>query len=900
MKKSLVIHVNRIITMNIKKSVSLIVLALTTSSVYANTDRDVSYSPKNLNQQDVQHIRTTNNYVPQALTKSVKSDNRELALSLVQPSLSKTTASKSLMAAVDNNECSSSVFTSLTGTAFLQALRDNGKKCIDTLFNDRPETLKLGAYSDANLTTVINEIKFQISTYDGTDPDGYLSAMFYWLRAYAYYDNRRFVTPASQQLMEEAVNALYINSHFFDKTVEHALVVRSAMGIFKNAQIAGRFMHILKGVLSRYDESYEDTSNWGAAASPLFWDTLKACASDATCRAQEHNVALINLITGFINNNLNWLKKPDNDYHLFNLGYQLVELHRGENDAHFPAMESTLKARINNILDTSGPLKTDNARTLYMAVFESIGYNRVCTTYNMCDKKADLITSVLNDRMVCPSGTLSIWAQDMTQAQLAWTCNSLEAHESHFHTTLQTNEIPVTPDDNDKLQMAIFNDKKEWVTYGGALFNANTNNGGTYLEGDPSNGVPEATFYAYEHVSERPIFDVWNLRHEYIHYLEGRFISKGSFRDSDSAGRTVWFGEGIAEYISLRDCNEGAIAEARKGDYDLSTIFKNEYGVGQTRIYDWGYLSNRYMFERENANFFSMLNLFKQGNFQDYRTQLVDSWVNNKSFDNDFSNWLTTVESTGCTVDNTRPPSPVEPINIDDIQGNEQPGINACALGRPPEEHEIPAGKAICLADTNNNRNLQLAFNAKQGLVNVTLEITLRHGSGNADLVHRWDKRPRSNEYDNVSNGPTNNETILVENVKPGWNYINVGANSEFSGTTLLARYIQNDVTVDDNVLENGVAKLVSGVTRGETIYTMTVPAGASNLSFKTSGGSGDVDMHVKFASEPTKSNYDCRPWKVGSTEACNITNAQAGTYFIMLLGHNNFTDVNLIGSYTP
>jgi microbial collagenase len=79
----------------------------------------------------------------------------------------------------------------------------------------------------------------------------------------------------------------------------------------------------------------------------------------------------------------------------------------------------------------------------------------------------------------------------------------------------------------------------------------------------------------------------------------------------------------------------------------------------------------------------------------------------------------------------------------------------------------------------------------------------------------------------------------------------------------------------------------------------MTVPAGASDLSFTTSGGAGDVDMHVKFGSEATKSDYDCRPWKVGSNETCVISNVEAGTYYIMLLGFNDFTDVNLVGSYT-
>jgi microbial collagenase len=293
-----------------------------------------------------------------------------------------------------------------------------------------------------------------------------------------------------------------------------------------------------------------------------------------------------------------------------------------------------------------------------------------------------------------------------------------------------------------------------------------------------------------------------------------------------------------------------------------------------------------------------MLDLFKEGDFQTYRDELVDLWVNNKSFDADFSSWLTTVESTGCTVDATRPPSPVEPVNIDDIQGDDQVGINACALGRLPEDRNIKAGSAICLTDTSNANQVQLGLSVPSGLENVSLEITLRHGNGNADLLHRWNNRPNTTEYDNISNDTGNNETITITPVVAGWNYIHVRAADEFSNVTLLARYIQNEQTVADNVLEKGVSKVASG-NKGEDVhFIMNVPEGASALKFDTNSGSGDADMYVKFGSAPTTSDYDCRPYKGGNVEHCDISNIEAGTYYVMLHGYNNFTDVNVVGNF--
>ncbi|MGN6517867.1 MAG: pre-peptidase C-terminal domain-containing protein [Dokdonella sp.] len=102
------------------------------------------------------------------------------------------------------------------------------------------------------------------------------------------------------------------------------------------------------------------------------------------------------------------------------------------------------------------------------------------------------------------------------------------------------------------------------------------------------------------------------------------------------------------------------------------------------------------------------------------------------------------------------------------------------------------------------------------------------------------------------------------------------------------------------NVLQNGVAVTGLAATTGTSvIYTLSVPAGAANLKFVTSGGSGDADLYVKFGSAPTTSSYDCRSWAVGNSETCNITTAQAGTYYVMVDAYSSFSGVSLTGSYT-
>lgn len=102
------------------------------------------------------------------------------------------------------------------------------------------------------------------------------------------------------------------------------------------------------------------------------------------------------------------------------------------------------------------------------------------------------------------------------------------------------------------------------------------------------------------------------------------------------------------------------------------------------------------------------------------------------------------------------------------------------------------------------------------------------------------------------------------------------------------------------SVLQNGVPRGNLSAATGQALnFTMDVPAGASNLSFAISGGSGDADLHVRFGSAPTLTAYDCRPYTSGNSEVCNISPVQAGRYYVMLNAYAAFSGVTLTGSYT-
>ena len=100
--------------------------------------------------------------------------------------------------------------------------------------------------------------------------------------------------------------------------------------------------------------------------------------------------------------------------------------------------------------------------------------------------------------------------------------------------------------------------------------------------------------------------------------------------------------------------------------------------------------------------------------------------------------------------------------------------------------------------------------------------------------------------------------------------------------------------------LTKGVTVTGIGASTGASVnYTLVVPAGATNLVFTQSGGTGDSDMYVKFGSAPTDTVYDCRPYVSGNTETCTFAAPSAGTYYVRLKAYSTFSGVSLKGDYT-
>jgi microbial collagenase len=281
--------------------------------------------------------------------------------------------------------------------------------------------------------------------------------------------------------------------------------------------------------------------------------------------------------------------------------------------------------------------------------------------------KSECEEDSLKDRCIAPtieeatpikhvcSDSLFIRTQKMTKVQLEDSCNRLISQEAVFHEKLATNRVPVSNDFNDKLRVIVFNNAAEYNKYGQLVFDINTNNGGMYIEGTTQDPDNLATFYSYEHFWVRPKFQVWNLNHEYVHYLDGRFLKYDTFNHFPS--NLVWWSEGLAEYISQGDDNPRAFKLLNETEQNkwltLQQVFDTKYRDGVDQVYKWGYLAVRFMYEKHVEEYRQLAHFLKTDFFDGYKKLLDES---GKQYQAEFNEWLSKHNANFVDLSETKDP----------------------------------------------------------------------------------------------------------------------------------------------------------------------------------------------------------------------------------------------------
>ncbi|MCE9673049.1 M9 family metallopeptidase [Myxococcus stipitatus] len=660
--------------------------------------------------------------------------------------------------------CDAAAFASASGGALVTLVKGSTSDCVNSLFG--VSGAQAGqVFGEAKMVTIANALASTASTYPGNNSTQALQLILFLRAGYyvQFYDpNVGSYGTALRSAIRAALDTFVANAHFKDVNDDHGAVLSEFVILIDSSTENARHLGTFKGLLNRFDEVTRSFWYMTSATNNVFTGLFRGHQNADFVAAVQADSSILDTLNAFVARNEALLGTED-QYLPVNATRELARFLR-----YTGALRDKTRPLVRALIASHA--MTGPGAGVWVGAAEMVDYydGANCAYYGVCDFRRALEQAVLTVNHGC-GATLRMRAQDMTATQLSQSCAKLATQESYFHDKLATGRVPVADDGNTSLEMVVFDSSTDYQTYAGALFGINTNNGGMYLEGNPSAAGNQARFIAYEAEWVRPTFQIWNLEHEYVHYLDGRFDMKGDFSASTSQP-TIWWIEGLAEYVSKKNDNAYAVELGTSRAYQLSQILRNDYNSGTERVYYWGYLGVRFMFERHASQVSTMVGQFRAGNYASYRSTLDGLGT---SLDTEFHAWI------ACVATATDPSTCAGEGPIPDPGSASTPCTdpNPMAMGRNCYRDSLASSDVLYFY-------LWVPTGARN------LRFQLSGGAGNADLYLRVGTWPTTTLYDYRPYLTGNDETVAIPSPATyTYYYVMLKARAPFSGVRLETRY---------------------------------------------------------------------------------------------------------------
>lgn len=618
-------------------------------------------------------------------------------------------------------------------------------------------------YSAGNFSAVAQRFALEARIYNA-DNRTLVNLLIYLRAGYYLAGNNTIPKPSSSLLatLRVPIRQLVDGDILFRDNAEAPTSASETLKLITNMADETYYLSSMKNLILRYTSSvnnpYAAEALRHATAAGGFTGALTvffyAHGRDEGRSILQNDMSYATALNNFVVSNTPALIGTETAYQLTDAANEAFRFFR------YPAQKNNIKAMTQELL--AGSSMTGPSSELWMAGAVSVKHNdnANCAEYGTCNFTTRLVDAVLKNTYAC-SPSLSIRAQDMNLAQMQASCSRLKIQESYFHQILQTGGKPVANDRNASLEVVVFNDYRNYNKYAAALYDISTNNGGVYLEGSPHIIGNQARLIAHQASWMRPQFRIWNLEHEYLHYLDGRFNMYGNFGTS-TAKPTVWWIEGLAEYLSKKNDNQEAINVSHTRRYRLSHIFGNHYAMNdyQLRAYRWGYMATRFMFERHRRDVDAIVGRFRVGDYAGY--QNIMAHIGNR-YDNEFAVWA---RSSSAKTD---------PMLPNDKQ------LPLCTSPRY-------LGKNCTISGFASADRAYAFIRLPVGARN--LKLTTSGGSGDVDLYLSLNGYPTQTWYGAASKRLGNLESIAITSpTSERWYYIMLSARQPFRGVNLSATY---------------------------------------------------------------------------------------------------------------
>ncbi|MFI1769035.1 collagenase [Streptomyces sp. NPDC020800] len=775
-----------------------------------------------------------------------------LASSKPAPVPPPATAARTAAAAAS---CNVSDFTNNSGSALVNTIENSTQLCISSLFSIGGAANQQAAFSNAKMATVAGALNTEAASYNGTaDSNTYRLALYlragYFNQVYSPTVLPWFDTTV-QTAVRNALDTFFANTTTATATDSNGSTVAILLTLATDAKENRRYLYAsqryLNGASATFYTSTPKTSVVNSATENLWrlWSIGLSTSDAATAVLSSANPHLIQDISTFISSRRDTLLGTSGERALMNAVQGLALMLKA------PTLQPTVRPLVLSLISSTSITGPTASLWLTLQKYALANDSANCANYATCGSFPEYLLNYLGMTSYICSPTITIVSK-MPVADRTAACTSMTGQDAFFFNLVGTS-TPVAGDNTVGLETDVFENVDKYKLYSPFIYGNSVDNGGISLEGNPSTPGNKAHFVAFQDPRETAPHHVWNLNHEYTHYLDARYDLQGAYYPAANH-KTIWWTEGLAEYVMysyLKRTNTSAAAEAPQHTYKLSELFNTTYG-DLTRVYQWGYLAVRYMFEKHPADVNALLAKFRAGDY-DGSDALLNSI--GSSYDAGFTTWLDQciVAGTNCGTSNP-------PVNQAPTAGftSSVTGLTAAFTDTSTDADGSIASRSWSFGDggTSTAASPTHAYTAA-GTYTVTLTVT-------------DDKGAIASTSKNV--------TVTSATTPP-----------------TVAECTDSDVR---KLGKNCKRSNLSSAAGNLSYFYINIPAGTTQLTITTSGGTGDADLYYKKDTWASTTSYTSKATGPGNSHTLTVTNPPAGDNYITLHAAQAFNGVTLTTQY--